>query len=514
MKFNKNYIFSCLAASALVLTAACTNEEGLGTPLSADDYVFGDGSELVTFSLNTEATQSGSRAALTDEQHISDGNQANVLVFAVYVYNGSAYELAPQFKKGGTAFEYADFGKGDGQNAIEIKNWPVTLKFAVDPSKKYKVAFWAQNKDCEAYTTTDLTKLTVNYDDAKNNDEFRDAFCAVSDEFSNSALRKEVVLHRPFAQINVGTTGADYNNILNGENVIPNKAFRYSKITVEGVYSKLDILNDQVSEKTTAEFNWAPLAAYVRYEAKALPAAAVSFPKEEYLKVKLNSGDGELEGYLEAYPTVEYEEGTKKVSKYLSETFKYMSMCYVLVGSPEKEPGATDHPSDKYQSSTVESVKVSFAETAEGKDYNRNVDPEAEGFVEGSNFVEAFSYYVYLKNVPVHRNWRTNILGGLYAPNPDDPDEPDTPEDPDDPTSLFKTSKLCVHLCPIYYNEQYGVFGDNATADKADNTTWVENGTFPFDDDSLHQDNESDHSSSASAGGDEEEEEEEVVPEP
>lgn len=441
MKFNKIF-FGCMAASAMAL-ASCSSEEVVNLG-SQDSDVYGTGSELVTLSVAPEYTPTASRADAL--YNISDGKKADALIFAVYCeQEDGQYVLAPEFKKSNEGVGQITPGKG--QNVLNVTTYPHQIRLAIDPSKTYKVVFWAEySGNASYYTTTDLTQVTVNYENVLNNDELRDAFCAVTDPITVQTSSQEVVMHRPFAQINVGTSGADYAQIVKGESYTPNKKLAYSKIVLKGVANKINVLTDEISEPTEtieATFKWNKFASYVNINVPTTDEGTVDANKlvagvdnEQFLTVHLNGDDvEETEGhaaYKTEYPT-RNEDGT-----YLTETFKYLSMCYVLVPAAPVQAPDSQEP---YTSTVLENVKVYFAENPDGTD--NMVDKDDEG---KAQTIDAFAY-LSIDNVPVHRNWRTNILGGLQnTPN----------DDPDDPTSLFNTVRVCVHLCPIYDGEYTG----------------------------------------------------------
>lgn len=449
MKRTAKLLFSSLGVLALAF-ASCSSDENLMTPDNSTGEVYGVGKKVITINVNPESGTVGTRAFEgLDLGHISDGKKADVLYFTVYkkatAADETAYAVAPEFKKG------TDATLGVGQNKLDVTSWPLTIQLALEENYDYKIAFWAQNKDCNAFNVSDLKNVQVKYENAKNNDELRDAFCAVSNPITSTTESEHIVLRRPFAQINVGTSGADYKNMLQGPRVFPNRTFIYSQVEVKGAYDQINVLTDEISQSQTLQnaggvvtFAWNIIPAYFNYKDTDIQGIT-SFLKddnEEFLKVKLNDNTDAPLGYLESYPTRD-EDGT-----YKTETFKYMSMCYVLVPAETKTPETGANPYDKYQSSTLSSVKVKFAETlvgTEGKDYLAN----AEGTKEATGTPKT---YVDITNVPVHRNWRTNIIGGLS--NTTDSEDP---TGPDDPTSLFNFVKLCIHQDPIYFGEYYNV---------------------------------------------------------
>lgn len=454
MKLNK-ILFGSLAMTALAF-ASCSNEESLNLSNAAEDLVFGNGSEIVTLSLTPEAANLGTRA--DDPRHISDGTGVDVLMFTVYEKDETdAWVVSPEFKKSTAAVK--GITPGYGQNILEksLSDYPTVIKLATDPAKTYKVAFWAQDSKCNAFTTSDLEHVVVSYENAKNNDELRDAFCAVSAEISaQGGTSQEIILHRPFAQINVGTTGADFAKVLKDEDYFPNKKLMYSKIELEGVYNQLDILGNTISKKEGFDgkvtFNWNFFPAW--WQQTQLPTAVddiLQLDGEEFLNVRLNPNDTEtaLRQFKTAYPTYDPETET-----YLTDQFKYMSMCYVLVAATEDVK--VNGEATSYKSSTLDKVTVYFAENENGTD--NVVDPDNEGKVQ----TKPGYAYLSLQNVPVCRNWRTNIIGGLN-------------DDDDDETSLFSNTRLCVHLCPIYDGEFNHV---NNQKDAEGVTIWTTN-LFP-----------------------------------
>lgn len=266
-----------------------------------------------------------------------------------------------------------------------------------------------------------------------NNDEFRDAFCnkvtiGPSGKEITNGKALYVYLYRPLAQINVGTNGFDYE-IVTRDAV---KKYTYSKIRINRVARYLDVYEDKVYHSTTTDdpnatfggekdpesyavvdFGYAPIPAYIHpsfknfsdgmLKAELLPSYTVwdwdhsdgefSIPgnsdldrdfyaNEEFLYVHLDKEEATL-----SMPDV--KEGFRSYANHNNyaeyknaETFKYLSMCYVLTDS------------DKEVNDVINNVKVWLATDAEGTD-------EVE--------------IVNINQVPAQRNWRTNIIGNLLT---------------------------------------------------------------------------------------------------
>lgn len=472
MKHNK--LMSWMAVGALVLTAAsCQDNLGVETPqadiIPADAY--GNGSKLVTINV-TPDSYVGTRA-------ISDGKQATSLYFEVYEVTGETTEINSSTPVLASVVPTSTSTTG---TPIPVSNYKATIKLAVDKDKSYRIALWAQ-KDSESgydspfsFTDKPLT-VTVDYSKVKNNTDAMDAFCA-TEYFNGSATDVNIILHRPFAQLNVGTTGADYDNFSSETgNIYPHRTIKYSQVVVSGVYDQIDVANDKIKLSNNAN---SPKEIKFSYNKTIAEQTSSS---EEYLTVKLNPGNikkeilktiewftgessnnnnkvtlvGDEEDlvffpFKTDYPTlidaskyrdtepkrtvnvtygqsepVSVEEGTF----YLTEEFKYLSMCYVLVpnGGEHQDWFKEDqwnNKYDKYSSCTLPQVDVYF----------------------GENETDGYKYFT-VYNVPVHRNWRTNLLGGLADT---------TPNDPDDPSSLFANVEINVNLCPIYFGEYNGQY--------------------------------------------------------
>ena len=120
----------------------------------------------------------------------------------------------------------------------------------------YTIAFWAQNSECDAYTVVageDGMTVEVDYN-GLNNDMAREAFFACESFKVVDNLVVEVVLHRPFAKINLGVSAADWNAAkAAGLNVTE------SKVVISSAPTKLDILTDTVSGEAVVTYDFAAI---------------------------------------------------------------------------------------------------------------------------------------------------------------------------------------------------------------------------------------------------------------
>lgn len=182
---NKKVFLGLFAATGMLLATSCSQDE-FEVPQSGNEA-------QVTFSLGLE----GGHAT----RAISDGSGVDKLVYAVYKLSATngEYELQPAVGSTNSQFVKDGFKSGDN----------VSIPLA--KGQTYRVAFWAQNSSCDAYNTADLTAVSVDYADGDlNNDETRDAFFKTVEFKVEGSKTINVVLTRPFAQVNVGVTAEDW----------------------------------------------------------------------------------------------------------------------------------------------------------------------------------------------------------------------------------------------------------------------------------------------------------------
>ncbi len=283
---KKNYLLGMFAATGMLLATSCSNDE-LEAAQSGNEA-------QVTFSLGLE-NGIGSRT-------ISDGTKADKLVYAVYKINSTTKLAELQNVVGSTNGQFVkdDFKSGD--------NVSVTLA----KGQTYQVAFWAQDGDCSAYTTTDLQNVTVDYANAANNDEFRDAFFKTV-EFTVAGNKTiDVVLKRPFAQINVGVEETDWDAA-----VASGIEIKKSKVEINNAATSINLLTGAVAGNTT-----------VAYTLNNIPSETL---------------------YVET-----------DASKAGKEAYKWLSMSYILVN----ETAGYDSEEDKTlgdKKTTLESLNYTFS---------------------------------------------------------------------------------------------------------------------------------------------------------
>lgn len=431
MKRNRKYnIFGWLSAAALLLTTGCAETSDLDAKLKS-----GDGDNIVTFTIAPERGAVSTRAG-EKPYSISDGSQIDLLVFAVYERTeDDGLKLLEEYQKEKNKEVTIGDKKitaGPGQNVVEVKgicHEKYTYQFVTDPKKEYVIAFWAQSSKCDAYDTSDLTKVEVKYKNALNNDESRDAFCGNYAFKGSERGTHDVILYRPFAQLNIGTAGWDYEG---AAALHPSPTgYTESKVVIEGVARFYDVTGDaaldsdnkgktglgttvikEETDKTDVTFDFAKLPAFIHIPAEKLMQKREDgkeryevYDNEEFLVVNLDE-----KMYIEPYYSYakykEYLENKDRQSNSTggiiidwkgpyTETFKYLSMSYILV--PEAKP------INNIPGTTNGAVLNSVAFYAKGLVLN---EEESVKVMDKPLFT--------INNVPAQKNWRTNIVGDSF----------------------------------------------------------------------------------------------------
>lgn len=170
---NKKLLKSFAAAAMSVLALACAKEP-----------VTGDGQTV-------EATFDVDVPGVMATKAIGDGMTASQLYYQVFDEKSNPIE-------------------GLGVQTKIMNSGKTTVTFQLVKDQTYNFVFWAQTPT-EGYYEIDgtegLKKISANYADKNANDENFDAFYAVEKLTVNGPISESVILTRPFAQVNIATTG-------------------------------------------------------------------------------------------------------------------------------------------------------------------------------------------------------------------------------------------------------------------------------------------------------------------
>ena len=212
----------------VLMTTACTSE----------DELIANGDELnVTFTAVLDQ--------YIDSRAISDGSMVDKLIFIAYDENGN--EIA-----------------GLRQENVPVSGGHATVNTRVVKGHRYTFAF------CDGYKS-----LNVDYN-GHANDELRDAFYAVNTDFAvdpvTEPFERNVTLHRPFAQLNFGTTTEDLET---ANAYAPATGSRI--VITNGVFSSLNLLNGVASNPVRVELT-----------AGAFPSEKLTVEGEQYEYLSMN----------------------------------------------------------------------------------------------------------------------------------------------------------------------------------------------------------------------------------
>src|SRR5690554_4351107 len=265
---NKKLFLGMFVAAGMLLATSCSNEEL--------DVVQSGNEAQVTFSLAAE----GGIAT----RAISDGESADLLYYAIFDADGNLITTI----NGSTA------GLLKKENAFPNGSKKDEVTVTLAKGQEYTAVFWAQDEDCNAYTVTaetDGLKIAVDYE-GNNNDETRDAFFKAETFNVTGNAKIDVELKRPFAQINVGVTEADWNAA-----VASGIEISESKVVIKNAATSINLLTGAVQGD-----------AEVTYDFATIPA---KFNPTETLEVDVNR-DGTIDE---------------------NEKYKYLSMSYILTSA-------------------------------------------------------------------------------------------------------------------------------------------------------------------------------------
>ena len=213
---NKKLFLGVFAAAGMLLATSCQKDEL--------DAVQTGNEATVSFTLGVEGG--------VQTRTISDGETANRLVYAVFDEEGNRIPTIAKVDKDA--------------------NFPTTENITLAKGQTYKVAFWAQNSATSAYVLDDDMNLTIDYTNSANNDENRDAFFKTETFTVTGNAEINVELKRPFAQINVGVTKADWDAA-----VASGITVEQSSVVIKNAATELNLLDGTVSGETEVSYELA-----------------------------------------------------------------------------------------------------------------------------------------------------------------------------------------------------------------------------------------------------------------
>lgn len=191
----------------------------LGTAACSSDMEPTMGDNMVRFTIELPGN--------IDSRAISDGLTANKLTVAVYDEQGN---------------ELPDIRVNQ-----DIPH-QTTVSFKLVKGQKYSFAFWAQAEGAPYDFDTANKTVKVSYENAKSNDEKRDAFYWYEADLEvNGPIEKTIYLYRPFCQLNYGAS--DYADAIKaGVNATK------SAVTVNHAATAFNMVTGATTGDTTVTF--------------------------------------------------------------------------------------------------------------------------------------------------------------------------------------------------------------------------------------------------------------------
>ena len=159
-----------------------------------------------------------------------------------------------------TTLSYAVYEQGKAtpvitsEDEVTFVNRQASLSLRLAKGKTYDFLFWADSygkDDAENPYKVDFNTqtLTVDYSDAKSNEEARDAFFGKATVAVKGAVSKNITLTRPFAQLNIGT-----NDMAEAQTAGLNTGALKSSVKVSGIFSSMNLITGMVDGSTDVTF--------------------------------------------------------------------------------------------------------------------------------------------------------------------------------------------------------------------------------------------------------------------
>ncbi len=195
------------------------------------------------------------------------------------------------------------------QEGYPVNDCKATIQVVLLKDKVYDLVFWAQNQNVNCYTRNwEGRSISVNYDDALSQDDVRDAFFLVDNDFQAGHDETTFKLYRPFAQLNAGLNAEDVTNITN--NGVDVAAFK-SQVVVKQVATTLNLLEEAADTATdVADFK------DVTFKLAAKPTQALTTASGDFNYLSMNYLLVDAKQNVDVVYTFVDGEGTEYVRPY------------------------------------------------------------------------------------------------------------------------------------------------------------------------------------------------------
>ena len=474
MRIKDIKILSSLVLMITLILSSCRDE-------TFSDFWDGSDEFTVTINVGLEGMDHATREGET-QRHIGDASKIDMLVYAVYYDKNknpenpdwqAATEYVKKDDEGNPKSDFDNIEPGHGQTVLNVSGTlneglkkPITL--TLKKGQEYKVVFWAQNHETEAFVIDDLKKVQMKYkvlhpekqgsseeegtedesaeneDEIRsvNNDESRDAFCRSVTLNGNQSNRNiTIYLKRPLAQINVGTRGFDYESIT--RNSKKGNQFLYSKIRINRAARYLNVVTDEIYTTTiedpsgssteafyTIDYEYSKIPAYWNMELPEYPSYTIYDYENRNDAERPSAYNAFMQKYSESYNEDEYKKTYANEEFLKVHLFRHTEEENNNFGDgqefdyiPYEGMGASlnTNEGEQNRSEIFKYLSMCYVLTNSSDEYQdvlTNVkvwiatseNPTGEG-----DEVEILN----LTNVPVQRNHRTNVVGSLLTAKAD-----------------------------------------------------------------------------------------------
>lgn len=255
-------IFLFAVAAVSILFPSCSSD-------MSDDIAVDNDLSTVNFHVTVAGLSNAGSRALAPGYSFADGSSISELKCYVY-YRSDGENAAPAIVKDISLSETDGVVGGD-------------VSLSMTRGVLFDIVFLGtsipqDNPSSKLYYSQTERVLSVDYSQVPSSDEELDCFfAAMANLVSGSASYDDVLLSRPFAQLNIGTQDYDAYNAAN-----PVKDFA---VSVGGVYSKVNLMDGSlVGDAATVNFSAAPAPS-----GQAFPLDGFSYVSMNYLLVNLRT---------------------------------------------------------------------------------------------------------------------------------------------------------------------------------------------------------------------------------
>ena len=221
--------FLMVAMIFSLLLSACSSDSLLEESGMSDETV------SLTFHIEAED--------LDLTRNSGDLSHINKIIGAVYDVRGN---LLPEF---------GNNDKDNGQIVIDEVEFPLSLDIKLIKGQQYNIVFWGQNSDCDAFDTSNLKAVKVEYSKLPTIGNECEAF-SKSEVFTVVASgTRKIVLTRVFARLNIIMESSDYESVVKEKGTV--SATRLSATFLYNTFNA--VTNEVAGQEGKAVFNISPI---------------------------------------------------------------------------------------------------------------------------------------------------------------------------------------------------------------------------------------------------------------